>query len=205
MTSDQTNLQSPKRKVIVSMNVSLDGIMEGPVDDREKQHQLWTFPFRNEEFAQFELEEIYATGALLIGRNSYQGLSAVWPTLTDHEQFGQYAKAMNSLTKYVVSTTLVEPLDWNAQLIEGDLAENISQLKQKAGQDILVVGSGKLVNSLIRLDLVDEYRLKVYPVVLGGGRRLFQDETEISALRLIETKTFGSGITVLSYQNCYED
>ena len=200
MTSDQKNRRASQRKITVSMNMTLDGIMEGPLNDPENHHQLWTFPFRDDAFAQYELEELQTIDALLIGRNSYQGLSAVWPTLADHEQFGKYAKTMNSLTKYVASTTLAEPLDWNARLIEGDLVENVTQLKQQPGRDIMVVGSGKLVNSLMQFDLIDEYRLKIYPMVLGGGRRLFQDNIEKKALRLLETKTFNSGIAVLSYQ-----
>jgi dihydrofolate reductase len=112
---------------------------------------------------------------------------------------GVYGERMNSMPKYVASTTLTE-MEWNASLIQGDLAEEVSRLKQQPGQDILVFGSCELVYMLTQLDLIDEYRLMVFPLVLGSGKRIFRDGGEKKILKLVETKTFASGVVVLSYE-----
>jgi dihydrofolate reductase len=117
------------------------------------------------------------------------------------EQAGEYADMMNGYPKYVVSKTLEEPLEWNnSTLIKGNVAEEVSRLKRQPGKDILIFGSGDLVNTLMRHDLIDEYRLMLFPVVVGSEKRLFKDSIETKVLRLVETKTFGSGVVVLSYQ-----
>jgi dihydrofolate reductase len=114
---------------------------------------------------------------------------------------GEYADMMNGYPKYVVSTTLEEPLEWNnSTLIKGNVAEEVSRLKRQPGKDILIFGSSDLVNTLMRHDLIDEYRLMVFPVVVGSGKRLFRDGSDTKVLRLVETKTFGSDVVVLSYQ-----
>ena len=149
------------RKVIVSEFVTLDGVIEAP--------DQWQFPFWNDETGKFKLDELFASDALLLGRVTYQEFAAAWPSMTDEEGF---ADRMNSLPKYVGSTTLKEPLGWNATLIKGNIAQEVSKLKQQPGQDILISGGAGLVHSLMKHDLIDEYRLLVYPVVLGSGKRL---------------------------------
>jgi len=128
---------------------------------------------------------------------TYEGFAKAWPTVKDEAGF---ADRMNSIPKYVVSTTLKE-LEWNnSHLITGNIAEEVARLKHQEGQDILVAGSGELVGTLMQHDLIDEYRLMVHPVVLGGGKRLFRDGSDKKVLKLVETKLFSSGIVVLHYQ-----
>src|SRR5215208_1239928 len=177
------------RKVIVSEFVTLDGVMESP--------DKWHFPYWSDEMGKYKFDELLASDALLLGRVTYEGFAAAWPSATDEEGF---ADRMNGLPKYVVSTTLEEPLEWNnSRLIEGDVAEEVSRLKQQPGHDILIYGSGELLHTLMQHDLIDEYRLMVYPVVLGSGKRLFRDGIN-TTLRLVETRTFSSGVVVLSYR-----
>jgi len=175
------------RKVVVTMFVSLDGVMEEPA---------WTMPYWNDEIAKFKLDELMATDTHLLGRVTYQGFAAAWPSRTDEQGF---ADRMNSLPKYVVSTTL-EKVEWNnSRLIKANVAEEVSKLKQQPGQDILVAGSATLVQTLMHHDLIDEYRLLTYPVVLGSGKRLFRDGSK-AALKLVETRAFSSGVVLLRYQ-----
>lgn len=175
------------RKVIVSEFVSLDGVMENPA---------WTFQFLSEERQKFKFDELFACDALLLGRVTYQGFAAAWPKMTGT---GAYGERMNSMPKYVASNTLTE-MEWNANLIKGDLAEEVAKLKQQPGQDLLVFGSGELVYQLTELNLVDEYRLMVFPVILGGGKRIFKDGNAMKTLKLIDTKIFPSSVVVLSYE-----
>jgi dihydrofolate reductase len=177
------------RKVVVSEFVSLDGVMEDP---------QWTFQFESEEQPKFKFEEMKASDALLLGRVTYEGFAAAWPNMI--EETGEYGVWMNDYPKYVVSTTLKEVKWNNSSLIKGDLAEEISLLKQQPGKDILVFGSCSLVQSLIQLDLVDEYRLMVFPVVLGSGKRFFENGLDRKVLKLVDTQTFSSGVIVLTYQ-----
>ena len=174
------------RKVIVSEYVSLDGVMEEPG---------WTMPYWNDEIAKFKFDELFASDALLLGRVTYQGFVKAWPSMTDEEGF---ADRMNSLPKYVASRTL-EEAEWNATLIKDNIADEVSKLKQRSGQKLLVYGSGDFVHTLMQHDLIDELRLLVYPVVLGKGKRLFKDESN-KKLKLVETKAFSSGVVLLSYQ-----
>jgi dihydrofolate reductase len=178
------------RKVIASEFVSLDGVTENP---------SWTFRFGSEEQQRFKYNELSAADALLLGRVTYEGFAAAWPHMT--EQAGEYADKMNGYPKYIVSTTLEDPLGWNnSTLIKGDVAGEVSRLKELPGNDILVFGSGKLVNTLMEHNLVDEYRLMVFPVVLGTGRRLFGDGVEETALELVGNDRFETGVVVLSYR-----
>lgn len=188
-----TNSTKPKeikmRKVIVSMFLTLDGVMEAP--------DKWSFQFWSEEAAKFKFDELFASDALLLGRVTYQGFADAWPSMTDEEGF---ADRMNSLPKFVVSTTL-EEVEWNnSRLIKGNIAEEVYKLKQQPGQDILIFGSGDLVHTLMQHDLIDEYRIMIFPVVVGSGKRLFKDGSETKVLRLVETKTFNSGVVVLTYE-----
>ncbi|WP_262982352.1 dihydrofolate reductase family protein [Thermogemmatispora tikiterensis] len=131
-----------------------------------------------------------------MGRRTYQGLTASWPSM---QGTGTYGERMNSLPKFVVSTTLSE-VEWNASLLTGDLPEAVSRLKRQPGQEILIFGSGELVRSLMSLDLIDEYRLMVFPVVVGRGKCLFREGSEMKVLKLIEPRTFSSGVVVLTYR-----
>lgn len=176
------------RKVVVTEYVTLDGVMEEP--------GKWSFQFWNDEAAKFKYDELFASDALLLGRVTYQGFAAAWPTMTDTGDFGE---KMNSMPKYVASTTLNE-MAWNASLIKGDVAEEVARLKQQPGQDILVAGSGELVQTLRQHDLIDEYRFMVYPIILGTGKRLFREGSDTAVLKLVETKTFSSGVVVLTYR-----
>jgi dihydrofolate reductase len=186
------------RKVVVSEFVSLDGVMEDP---------RWTFRFGSEEQERFKFAELAASDALLLGRVTYEGFAAAWPNmLAQYEgprraELGEYADMMNGYPKHVVSTTLEEPLGWNNSTpIKGNIAEEVSELKQQPGKDILVFGSADLMNALMRHDLIDEYRLMVFPIVVGSGKRLFEDGLEETVLRLVDTATFGSGVVVLTYR-----
>jgi len=177
------------RKVVVSEFVSLDGVVEEP---------MWTFQFAGEEQDKFKFDELAASDALLLGRVTYEGFAAAWPQMA--EQTGEYGAMMNGYPKYVASTTLEEPLEWNANLIGANVAEEISRLKQQPGKDILVFGSVSLVNTLMQHGLIDEYRLMVFPIVVGSGKRLFEDGSGTTVLKLAESKTFDSGVVVLSYE-----
>lgn len=185
------------RKVIVSEFLTLDGVMEDPGGAEGFEHGGWSFQFWHEEIAKFKFDELFASDALLLGRVTYQGFAAAWPSMTDEEGF---ANRMNSLPKFVVSTTLQE-VGWNnSSLIKANIVEEISKLKQQSGQNILISGSGKLVQTLMQHNLIDEYRLLVYPVVLGSGKRLFKEGSNKTILKLAATKTFSSGVVALSYQ-----
>lgn len=176
------------RKVVVTEFLSLDGVMEEP--------GRWSAPFWHDDIATFKRDELFASDAQLLGRVTYQGFAAAWPSQTDEQGF---ADRMNSLPKYVVSTTL-DTAEWtNSHLIKGKVAEDVATLKQQPGQDILVAGSGTLVQTLMRHDLIDEYHLLVYPVVLGRGKRLFTDGST-TTLSLVATKAFSSGVVLLVYR-----
>lgn len=176
------------RKVIVSEFMTLDGIVEAP--------NKWSFPYWNDEISQFKHSELFAVDALLLGRVTYEGFAAAWPSRTDE---AGYADRMNSLPKYVVSTTL-EQVEWNnSHLIKEHIAQQVTKLKQQEGQDILIFGSGTLAQTLLQHNLVDQYNLLVYPLVEGSGKQLFEEGGN-AALELVETKTFSSGVVLLLYQ-----
>ncbi|WP_203980760.1 dihydrofolate reductase family protein, partial [Planotetraspora silvatica] len=169
-------------KIVVSQFLTIDGVMEGPGDHPEFDRSGWAFQFdRGEDGHKFKLDEIFAASALLLGRVTYEGFAAAWPTRTDPMGF---ADRMNGMPKYVVSTTLGEPGWSNSTVIRGDIAEEVVELKRRSDGDILVNGSGQLVRTLAEHGLVDEYRLMVYPVVLGAGKRLFGDTSHAASLRL---------------------
>jgi dihydrofolate reductase len=182
-------------KVVVSEFVTLDGVIEDPGGAEGFDRGGWAFKFdRGPEGDKFKLDEVLAADALLLGRVTYAGFAEAWPSRT-----GEFADKFNSMPKFVVSTTL-EEAEWsNSTLIDGDVADEVSKLKQEPGGDILVNGSGQLVRSLMRHGLVDEYRLMVFPVVLGGGKRLFTDESDVTALRLVEATPAGECL-ILIYQ-----
>lgn len=173
------------RNLVVTEFMSLDGVMENPG---------WTFPYWNDEIAQFKGEETAASDALLLGRVTYQGFAAAWPESED-----EGAEYFNNVRKYVVSTTL-DSAEWNnSTLIKENVVAEIAKLKEGEGRDITVHGSATLVQTLIEHDLVDRYRLLVYPVVVGEGARLFKEGTA-AKLKLVESRAFSSGVTALVYE-----
>jgi dihydrofolate reductase len=182
------------RKVIVSEFVTLDGIMEDPGGADKFIHGGWAFQFeRGPEGDKFKLDEVMEAGALLLGRITYEGFAAAWPSRT-----GDFADKMNNMPKHIVTSTLKDAKWNNSKLIKNNILEEVSKLKAMPGDDILVAGSGQLVHLLMQHNLIDEYRLMVYPVILGSGKRFFRDGGEVK-LTLVETKLFGSGITLLRY------
>ncbi len=183
------------RRIVVSEFVTLDGVMEDPGGAEKTDRGGWAFQFnRGPEGDKFKLDEVLAAGALLLGRTTYQEFFAAWPSRT-----GEFADKMNGMPKYVVSTTL-QLAGWNnSTVIKTNVVERVSQLKAMEGNDLLVAGSARLVNTLMQHDLVDEYRLMVYPVVLGSGKRLFLEGGKRLPLRLVESKPVGSGIVILIY------
>lgn len=190
------------RKIIVSEFVTLDGVMEDPV---------WTVPFNTEEQNQHKFEELQACDALLLGRVTYEGFAAAWPKMSrtntvvnqirDFTIPEGFADSMNSYPKHVASKTKTpQQMAWNASLIEGDIADEVQRLKRQPGRNILVLGSGELVRTLMRYDLVDEFRIMIFPVVRGSGKRLFEDPTAAKSLRHVSTKSFYSGAVELTYR-----
>jgi dihydrofolate reductase len=176
------------RRLAATLFISLDGVVESP--------HKWSFPYWNDEIGKFKLEETLASDALLLGRVTYEGFAAAWPGRKDAEGF---ADRFNSMPKYVASRTL-KKLEWNnSHLIAGDLSREVSKLKQQPGQDLVIHGSPSLIRSLMPHDIIDEYRLLVYPLVLGHGKRLF-DESSTANLKLVESKAFSTGVVKAVYR-----
>jgi class 3 adenylate cyclase/dihydrofolate reductase len=186
------------RKLIASEFITLDGVIEAPGHEEHRDGKnAWALQGGSEDQQRFKIEELFAADALLLGRVTYQIFAAFWPTAPKDQGF---ADRMNSLKKYVVSTTLRDA-EWNnTTILRRNVPEEIAKLKARPGDDILIHGSADLVNSLMKHDLIDEYRLMVFPVVLGSGKRLFRDESDTAHLQLVGTRTFSSGVVVLTYQ-----
>jgi dihydrofolate reductase len=182
-------------KVVVTEFVSLDGVMEDPGGSEGAEHGAWTFEFENAQGMEFKLEETHASEALLLGRVTYEGFAAAWPS-----RDGEFADKFNSMPKYVVSKTLDEPGWSNSTVLSGDLADEVSKLKQEVDGEIVVHGSAQLVQGLLELDLVDELRLMVFPVVLGSGKRLFANSGGKKRMRLLDSKVGSEGITIQTYE-----
>ena len=185
-------------KVVVFTNVTLDGVLQAPGrpdEDRRGgfEHGGWATPYA----AMSAAGENMANVALLLGRRTYEDFYAVWPNRTDNP----FTEVLNNIQKFVASTTLVSPLPWsNSTLLQGDAAVAVARLKEDGEQDLLVMGSGVLVQSLMRSHLVDEYVLLIHPLVLGSGRRLFPDGGAFAALQLVATKTTATGVVIATYQ-----
>jgi len=180
------------RKVVASELMSLDGVVESP--------DKWHFPYFNDEMAEAIGAAMAASDAMLMGRVTYEEFAAFWPSQSseDDQETTDY---MNNTPKFVVSKSLEEPLEWNnSTLIEGDVAEEISKLKQQPGKDISISGSPTLVRSLLEEDLLDELRLMLHPIVVGSGKRLFEEGSDRKALQLLDSKTFSTGVLYLTYQ-----
>jgi dihydrofolate reductase len=185
-------------RIVVTEFVSLDGVMEDPGGAEDFKHGGWTFEIgRGEEGDRFKLDELVEAEAQLLGRVTYEGFAAAWPEMDDEAGF---AKKMNAMPKYVVSSTLQEA-DWeNSTILGGDFVAEIERLKREVDGVILVAGSCQLVQGLIENDLVDELRLMVFPVVLGSGKRLFGQTEVKKPLKLTDAKTVGDGVSILTYE-----
>jgi dihydrofolate reductase len=179
------------RRVVASEFVSVDGVMESP--------EKWHFPYFDEEMGQEIGAAMGQADAMLMGRVNYEEWAAFWPQQDPEEN--PAAVHMNGVRKYVVSTTLEEPLGWNnSTLIKENVAEEVLELKRQTGGDISISGSGSLVRSLLSEGLIDELRLMVHPIVVGSGKRLFEDGSDQKALELVDSKTFSTGVLYLTYQ-----
>jgi dihydrofolate reductase len=183
-------------RLIVTEFVTLDGVMEAPGGEPTHPHTGWVFDFMGPEQQQYKLDEVLEAGSHLLGRVTYESFAGAWP-----EREGVMADKMNSMPKYVVSSTLEEPLEWNnSTLIRGDVAGEVGKLKERDGGPILVAGSATLVHSLIENDLVDELRLMVFPVMIGGGLRPFPESQQRKTFKPADTRTFDSGVAVHTYE-----
>ena len=182
-------------RIVVTEFVSLDGVMEAPGGGEGYKHAGWTFKInRGEEGDKFKLDETLGTEALLLGRVTYEGFAAAWPSVK-----GEFGDKFNSMPKYVVSSTLEEPGWNNSTVLKGDLAESVAQLKRDQEGDIVVHGSARLVQGLLEHDLVDELHLMLFPLVLGAGLRLFGETSDKKTLRLVSSKVVGDGVLILVY------
>jgi dihydrofolate reductase len=198
LTEFQSEQEERMGTVVVTEFITLDGVIQDPGGTGEMERGGWSFEYnRGEEGDKFKLDETLSSEALLLGRVTYEGFAASWPSRTDEVGF---ADKFNTMPKYVVSSTLEEP-EWNnSTVLEGDVVEEVSRLKQEQDGDIVVHGSPRLVQTLLEHDLVDELRLMVFPVVLGSGKRLFGETSDKKPLRLTDTKVVGDGVAILTYQ-----
>jgi dihydrofolate reductase len=185
-------------RIVVTEFISLDGVIEAPGGGEDYRHGGWTFEIeRGAEGDKFKLDELREAEAQLLGRVTYEGFAAAWPSMEDEAGF---AEKMNTMPKYVVSSTL-ERADWqNTTILSGDPAESVARLKEEVDGVILIAGSATLVKALIEADLVDEIRLMVFPVLLGEGKRLFPTGETKHRLKLIEATTVGDGISLVRYE-----
>jgi dihydrofolate reductase len=183
------------RKVVASIFVTVDGVVEDPGGAEGFDLGGWSFKYggRSDDDLKHAGDLLSRSDALLLGRKTYQGFAQAWPSM---KGANWYADRMNSLPKYVVSSTL-DKAEWNnSMIIKGDVAKEVAKLKEQPGQDILIFGSAELVNGLLRHELIDEIRLLVHPVVLGRGKRLFAEGSPVG-LAAVEAKVFGSGIVLI--------
>jgi dihydrofolate reductase len=191
------------RKVIVNEFMTLDGVVQAPGGDEEDtsggfEHGGWHMPFMDEVAQKDVLEGINDAGGFLLGRRTYEIFAAYWPNAPEEEQV--IAEPLNSKPKYVASTTLTEPLEWqNSTLLQGDLPEAVAALKQEAGGDLHVIGSSDLVQTLIENDLVDELRVMIDPLIVGGGKRIFRDDGALKPMRLLDSQVTSTGAVLARY------
>jgi dihydrofolate reductase len=198
VTDDTSKRRTEMGKLIISENVSLDGVMQDPTGEDGFRLGGWFNQMRDrdrEAWAKVELDEALGAEALLMGRRSYEYFAARWPSRN-----GEWADRLNGMPKYVVSSTLEDPGWHNSTVLTGDVVTEVSKLKQAVGGDIVVNASGQLVPTLIEHDLVDEVRLMIFPVVLGAGERVFGPTSDKKSMRLVDTRTVGDGLALLTYQ-----
>jgi dihydrofolate reductase len=183
-------------RIVVTEFVSLDGVMEDPGGAENFRHGGWSFEIsRGDEGDKFKLDETLSSEALLLGRVTYEGFAAAWPS-----REGEFADKFNTMPKYVVSSTLAEPEWSNSTVLKGDVADEVAKLREEHDGDVVVHGSAQLVHTLLERDLVDELRLMVFPVVLGSGKRLFDGLSDKKPLRLVDSKVVGDGVAILIYE-----
>jgi dihydrofolate reductase len=191
-------------KIVISTNVSLDGVVQDPTGEEGFRHGGWFLQVSDkdrEEWGKVEFQEALATEALLLGRRSYEYFAAGWSSRP-----GEWADRLRSLSKYVVSSTPLVGPDWkNSTVLEGEVVNEVSKLKQELDGEIVVYGSRQLVRTLMDHDLVDELRLTVYPVVLGAGDRLFDEISDKTPLRLVDATTIGDSLAYVTYEVVRED
>ena len=189
-------------RIVVMENLSLDGVMQAPGRADEDlrggfAHGGWAMPYQDAVKGKIMAGGMANVGPLLFGRRTYEDFYKVWPNRTDNP----FTAVLDNAQKYVASTSLAEPLPWqNSTLLTGDVMDAVARLKEQPGKDILVMGSGELVRSLIRRNLVDDYVLLIHPLVLGSGRRLFADDGALAALRLIDSQATTTGVVIATYR-----
>jgi dihydrofolate reductase len=182
-------------RIVVTEFMSLDGVVEDPGGSEGFKYGGWSFEFnRGAEGDEFKLQETRDSSALLLGRTTYEGFAEAWPS-----REGEFADKFNSMQKYVVSSTLKDPEWTNSSVVDGDVTTEVRRLRDEADGDVVVHGSVQLAQALIANDLVDELRLMVFPVVLGTGKRLFDDPGEKKKFRLSDSKVVGDGVVILTY------
>ena len=186
-------------KVVVSEDVSVDGVFQDNGGAEEIERGGWAIKFdRGEEGDKFKLDELAAGGAQLLGRRTYDLFAAAWPTIADEQGASDY---MNGMPKYVVSSTLKDPGWNNTEVLRGDVAKEVKKLKDEIDGDILVYGSGQLVGTLLDEGLIDELRLMVHPAIVGEGKHLFGAQSDLSTLKLTDSKPLGpEGVILLKYE-----
>jgi dihydrofolate reductase len=177
------------RRIVWSEYISLDGVVDEPGQ--------WSIPYFSDDLAKYKYDELFASDALLLGRITYEAFAASWPTMEELE--GDFAVRMNTLPKYVASTTL-EKAEWNnSTVIRENVTERVATLKDQSGEDILIGGSGTLAETLLHHNLIDEVRMLVHPIAVGAGKRLFEGGTESIGVELVDVRTFESGVVALTY------
>jgi dihydrofolate reductase len=189
-------------RIVAFESLTLDGVMQAPGrpdEDRRDgfEHGGWAVPYSDPVIGQAAQEGMGNTGGLLFGRRTYEDFHGFWPKQTGNP----FTEVLDNSLKYVASTTLKEPLPWkNSRLLDGDAAEAVARLKQEPGKDLVILGSGKLAQALMRHDLIDEYILLIHPLVLGSGRRLFPDGGGPATLRLVDSTTATTGVLIATYR-----
>ena len=190
------------RRIVVFESLTLDGVMQAPGrpdEDRRGgfEHGGWAGPYADPDMGRAAGESMATTGGLLFGRRTYEDFYSVWPSRTDNP----FTEVLNNSPKFVVSRKLEQPLPWmNSTLLKGDAAVTVARLKKQEGKDLVILGSGELVRSLMRSNLIDEYTLLIHPLILGSGQRLFQDDDSSATLRLVDSKTTTTGVVIAIYR-----
>jgi len=190
-------------KIVVFNSLTLDGVMQAPARPDEDvrggfPYGGWATPYPDPEMGRAAGESMATAGGLLLGRRTYEDLYSVWPNRTDDNP---YTEVLNNAQKYVASRTLKEPLPWmNSTLLKGDVPEAVSALKAQQDKDLVILGSGELIQTLMQHQLIDQYVLLIHPLILGTGRRLFGEQSAYSTLRLVDTKTTPHGVLIATYQ-----
>jgi dihydrofolate reductase len=188
--------------IVVFNSITLDGVMQAPArpDEDERggfKHGGWAVPYSDPVQGQVAAESMATTGALLLGRRTYEDFYSVWPKRTDNP----FSEVLNNATKYVASRWLREPLPWqNSVLLSGDAADEVANLRQEEGKDIVILGSGELARSLMARNLIDRYVLQIHPLILGSGRRLFPDSGTLARFRLVDSRPTGTGVVIATFK-----